>query len=235
MRPSDILAPYDDVITIKTSVGRVPVYKFIEKFIKITDKESNIIPFILNDDQVDLYKEMCLQRLSGKPIRINILKARQIGFSTFISAVIFVLTIFQPMQSAVIIADTSEHARDLLRRKYMFFYDNLPNDIKKRFPLITRKEAGLSVSWGEGKSSDIRVAVQGQNAGRSGTFQYLHLSECAFWDNLNETLVSLLQTISGNNLNSMVFFETTANGVNDYKLRWDKDLLGKNNYKALFY
>lgn len=235
MRPSDILAPYDDVITIKTQVGRVPVYKFIEKFIKITDKDSNIIPFILNDDQADLYKQMCLQKLEGKPIRINILKARQIGFSTFISAVIFVLTIFQPMQSAVIIADTSEHARDLLRRKYMFFYDNLPNDIKKRFPLITRKEAGLSVSWGNGKSSDIRVAVQGQNAGRSGTFQYLHLSECAFWDNLNETLVSLLQTISGNNKNSMVFFETTANGVNDYKLRWDKDLLGKNNYKALFY
>lgn len=233
-RPSDRLFRYDTVLTLRTKVGYVPVYKFIEKFLYIEDEEGVRIRFILSDDQVDLYETMCEQRLSGKPIRLDILKARQLGFSTFIAGIIFTLVVFNPGMKAAIIADIAEHATNLFG-KYKFFYENLPVDIKARLPLEASNAKELIVKHSNGQKSSIRIMVQGDSAGRSGTYQYLHLSECAFWDDLHNTLVSLLQTVSNNNPNSMVFFETTANGINDYKLKWDKDYAKKTDYIAKFY
>jgi len=232
MNPSNILKEYDSVITIKTSVGRVPLYKMIESFLYIEDASGNKIRFILNDDQVDLYKEMCLQKLNGNPIRINILKARQKGFSTFIAAVIFCMTIFVAGQKAAIVADISEHASNLFG-KYNFFYDNLPEEMKPTKVKSNAKE--LVCRYANGQTSSIRIMVQGDSAGRSGTYQLLHLSECAFWQDLALTLTSLLQTVDMGNKESMVFLETTANGVNDYKLRWDNDYSGTTKYIPKFY
>lgn len=232
MKPSDILKPYDNVLTIRTSIGNVAVYKIIEKFLKIEDKNGDEIPFILNDDQVDLYKTMCEQALRKEPIRINILKARQKGFSTFIAGVIFVCTIFQPGKKAAIVADVSDHARELFH-KYQFFFDKLPKEMQ--LDKIASNARELVVRHKNGSRSSIRVLVQGEASGRGSTYQYLHLSECAFWDDLQKTLTSLLQTVSNTNVNSMVFLETTANGVNDYKVRWDNDVTGNTRYIAKFY
>lgn len=230
--PSSALEKYNNVLTIQTAVGRVPLYKMIEKFLYIEDADGHKIQFILNADQVDLYKEMCEQRLKDEPIRIDILKARQKGFSTFIAGVIFISVIFQAGQKAAIVADIAEHATNLFQ-KYNFFYDNLPEELQ--FEKIRSNAKELVVKYPNGQTSSIRIMVQGDSAGRSGTYQYLHLSECAFWQNLEGTLTSLLQTVNSNNLNSMVFIETTANGMNDYKVRWDNDYANKSRYLAKFY
>lgn len=226
------LPKYDKVLTIQTKIGKVPLYKFIEKFLFIEDAEGKKIPFILNEDQIDLYITMCQQRLRGEPIRINILKARQKGFSTFIAGIIFCMVIFTPGRRAGIVADIAEHASNLFE-KYQFFYNNLPDEIKPPKKKSNAKE--VVVEYSTGQTSSIRIMVQGDSAGRSGTYQYLHLSECAFWKDLDSTLVSLLQTVSATNLDSMIFIETTANGVNDYKRRWDHDYSGNSTYIPKFY
>ena len=232
MRPSDILKPYDSVLTISTTRGKIPVYKMIEEFLWIKDKDARSVRFILNKDQVDLYKSMCEQKLSGRPIRVNILKARQKGFSTFIAGLIFVKTIFTPGQSAAIVADISDHAR-ILFEKYQFFYENLPEELKLK--IIKSNVQELVVEHKNHLRSSIRVTVQGNASGRGATYQMLHLSECAFWDNLGSTLTSLLQTVSSENMESMIFLETTANGANEYKLRWDRDVSGKTPFISKFY
>lgn len=231
-RPSNRLETFNEAITIKTSIGNVPLYKMIEKFLFIEDADGHKIHFILNNDQVDFYEEMCHQVNNNETIRINTLKARQKGFSTLISAIIFCMTIFQIGQKAAIVADIAEHASNLFA-KYKFFYDNLPPEMKPEQVKSNAKE--LVVKFRNGQTSSIRIMVQGDSAGRSGTYQFLHLSECAFWGDLQDTLVSLLQTVSATNKKSMVFLETTANGVNEYKSRWDKDYSGKTAYKAKFY
>lgn len=230
------LREYQDVLTITTVVGEVPLYRMIEKFLWIKTKEGELIRFILNEDQVELYKEMCLMKLEKRPIRINILKARQIGFSTFIAAVIFLKTLFKSGQSAIIIADIAEHASNLFD-KYNTFYDNLDDSIKQSIPKIKSNAKELVVEHSNHQKSSIRITVTGEGAGRSGTYQYVHLSECAFWKDLKSTLAALLQTVSDNNLDSMIFLETTANGVNEYKEKWDKDSGGNDRhpFKALFF
>lgn len=51
--------------------------KYIENFVKIRNKDSEIVPLILNQPQQKLYDVIKMQRKAGKPVRIIILKARQ--------------------------------------------------------------------------------------------------------------------------------------------------------------
>lgn len=233
-RPSDRLKKYDRVITVKVSIGLIPLYKFIEKFLKIDDDKGNQISFILNEEQVEAYESMCLQRLEERPVRQNNLKARQLGFSTFYSAVIFVMCLCNAGRRGVVVADTTEHARGLFA-KYKYYYENLPIEIKNALPKVTSNVNELVIEHPNGQTSSIRVTAQGESSGRSGTYQYLHLSECAFWQNLEDSLTAILPAVSMTNIDSMIFFETTANGVNDYKVRWDNDYAGKTPYTPLFF
>lgn len=229
---------YDKVLTVSiTWKGKkylYPVWQVMENLLEIQTKDGTISKFKLNDAQEQLYEEICECKMTGRPIRIDILKARQLGFSTFIAGLLFVLTIFVPNRHAGIVADIAEHARNLFA-KYKFFYKRLPEEIVKYLPQQSSNAQEMIIDYGNGVTSSIRIMVQGTNAGRSGTFDYLHLSETAFWDSLNDTLVSLLQTVPITNPNSMVFFETTANGYNEYKDRWDKDYAKQTDYKALFF
>ncbi len=203
-------------------------------YLRIKTRAGKYSAFELNPPQIELYRELCEQKRKGEPMRINILKARQLGFSTFIAAIIFVLTILVPNQTACIIADTAEHATNLFK-KYKFYYANLPNYLKAKLPTIASNAKELSIDYGMGQTSTVRVLVQGENAGRSDTAQYLHLSEVAFWKDIEDTTTSILQTVDDNNENSIIFYETTANGVNYYKEIWDTDVGGDTGYKALFF
>ena len=67
--------------------------KYIEEYIKIRDKNSNIIPLKLNEPQLKLYNVIKEQKVKKKPIRILVLKSRQMGFSTETEAIIFKNTV----------------------------------------------------------------------------------------------------------------------------------------------
>lgn len=215
----------DLAVTVLDEGGKtlvVPVWAFIERFLRIKDKDGRFVPFALNKAQIRVYQRMCLRKRSGKGMRFDILKARQLGLSTFIAAVFFTLTALVPNQTTVIVADTAEHATTLFR-KYKFFYANLPEYLRRKLPTLASNAKELIIDYGSGQTSNIRVIVQGESAGRSDTCQYLHLSEVAFWSDIDDTSTSILQTVSDNNPNSIVFYETTANGVNEYKAMWDQD------------
>lgn len=234
-----LLAPYDYdlAITVVDENGGdmvVPVWRFIEMYCRIKDKNGKFCVFEINEPQCQFYISLCEQKRRGEPMRANILKARQLGFSTFIAAIIFTLTILVPNQTAAIIADTAEHATNLFK-KYKFYYANMPGFIKKKLPMLASNAKELTVDYGHGQTSTVRVLVQGENAGRSDTCQYLHLSEVAFWQDIEDTTTSILQTVDDNNPNSIIAYETTANGANYYKYIWEQDVIGDSGYSALFY
>lgn len=234
-----LLAPYDYdlAITVVDENGGemvVPVWRFIEMYCRIKDKNGKFCVFEINEPQCQFYISLCEQKRRGEPMRADILKARQLGFSTFIAAIIFTLTILVPNQTAAIIADTAEHATNLFK-KYKFYYANMPDFIKKKLPMLASNAKELTVDYGHGQTSTVRVLVQGENAGRSDTCQYLHLSEVAFWQDIEDTTTSILQTVDDNNPNSIIAYETTANGANYYKYIWEQDVIGDSGYSALFY
>ena len=245
------LEGYEKDITIIFQGKKYPVFVTMERLLKITDKDGKCIPFELNYQQCQLYKEMCLQRRVGSPIRQDVLKARQIGFSTFISGVFFVIGMFTPNMKIGIVADIEKHAKDIFA-KYQYFYDHL-DDNNPNYEIIKKYEREnkgklhpLSykpkLKYNKGQqmlhtlygNSIIEVLVAGENSGRGSTYHLLHLTECAYFVNLEVTLDGLLETVSSSNLNSIIFLETTANGFNEYKNQWDEDMMGQSSFKAFF-
>lgn len=228
---------HDLAIYIKPPTRELPiradVWWLIERYIKIDTKEGDIVAFELNDAQIALYKELCLQRRRGERMRINILKARQLGMSTFIAALYIILTLLVPGQRAVVVADIAENAKKIFE-KYQFMYQSLPQWIKDVIPLKADNAHELVVAYGARKSS-IRVVTVGDHAGRGTTCQYLHLSEVAFWKDIKSVIKSLNQTVSTKNAYSIIIYETTANGVNEYKNMYDNAVGGNSSFKAVFY
>jgi hypothetical protein len=87
----------------------------------IIDKAGNKELFKLNWAQEKLYQEMWYCNL--------ILKARQVGISTFVSLLFLDRCLFNSNQHAGIIAHTREDA-EMLFRRVKFAYDSLPIEIK---------------------------------------------------------------------------------------------------------
>lgn len=63
--------------------------EYIENCLFIRDKKAQTVPFRLNKPQLKLYAAMAKQHKAGLPIRLIVLKARQMGFSTLTGGVMF--------------------------------------------------------------------------------------------------------------------------------------------------
>jgi len=75
-----------DRIRALFNVVRNDFYLYCEQNLRIQTKTNEIIPFYLNKPQRKL-AEMVFERLAtGQPVRIIVLKARQMGFSTLVEA-----------------------------------------------------------------------------------------------------------------------------------------------------
>lgn len=238
-------------LTINVRNTKIDLRVFIENYLWITDKDSHLIPFKLNYEQQLVYRKMCELHHSGNPMFINLLKARQMGMSTFIAAVFFSYAMFVPNSNYVVVADIREHASNIFRKYEMFYqylnhYDSKLeaeiNEYEEKFgrkheadlrPTLSTKAKGKVLETLSGHSS-ISVVAADKAAGRSSTLRGLHASEVAFWKNPNETFTSMTSTISITNPESMIFKETTANGFNDYKTMWDRDSAGNTGNAAVF-
>lgn len=88
---------------------------------------------------------------------------------------------------------------------------------------------------GAGLGSSIKVMTAGgPGIGRSETFQNLHLSEYAFWPGDKEaTLAGLLNAVP-DAPDTMVVIESTANGFDAFKRRWDDAVAGKSGFVPVF-
>lgn len=202
---------------------------YIQEFLKIVDKNSNLIPFKLNKPQMRLYEAIREQYKSGQPVRVIILKARQMGFSTFTEAVGFKDVSTQKNRRMAIVTHKDEATRNLYRmtRRY---YDNLIPELQPR----TKSYNGYGLEYEDLKSSIVLYTAGGSGIGRSDTIQFLHVSELAFWPgDKAETLNGLLQAVP-NKHDTYVFIESTANGFDYFKEIWDGAVDGTNGYIAFF-
>ena len=199
---------------------------YIASFLRIRAKDGSIIPFKLNQPQQRLYDTIREQWRKGKPVRIIILKARQMGFSTLTEAIIFWLCTTAFNVEAMIVAHKDEATKNLFLMSKRF-YDHLPDRIKpmqrasNAQELVFDKPSRYKGS-GVGLNSRIRCATAGgEGIGRSYTLRALHLSEFAFWPGEKlDTLIGLLQAVP-DLPGTLIVIESTANGYDEFKKQWD--------------
>ena len=135
-----------------------------------------------------------------------ILKARQLGFTTFIQLFMLDACLFNSNIRAGTIAHRLDDAKTIFRDKVKYPYDNLPDRLKAARPIVKDSADELLFA----NNSSIRVGT----SMRSGTLQYLHISEygklCAqFPDKAREMRTGALNTVQAG---QVVFLESTAEG-----------------------
>ena len=207
--------------------------KYIEKYVKIRDKSGRIIDFKLNEPQQKLYDIIKQLKKEGKPVRIIILKARQMGFSTLTESILFKETATKFNINTGIVAHKEEATTNLFNMSKRI-YDNLPDAMKPTKKASNAKELIFDNQEGTGLKSKIKCMTAGADGvGRSDTFNNLHISELAFWGNAKETMLGLMQAVP-NLPNTMVIIESTANGYEYFKEIWDKAVRKENDFIPLF-
>lgn len=167
----------------------------------IVDKQGTKTTFKFNWAQEQLYNDVWYCNI--------ILKARQLGISTFICLLFLDKCLWNSNISAGIIAHTLEDSQQLFRR-VKFAYDNLPEEIKK--VISAENDTTNMLKFSNGSSLRVGTSL------RSSTFQYLHISEfgkiCAKYpDKAQEIITGSLNTVAPG---QYVFIESTAEGRSGY-------------------
>ena len=207
---------------------------YIEEYVKIRDKKSKIIPLKFNEPQLQYYNIIKQLKEQNKPVRIIILKARQMGFSTATEAIFFKETVTKSNIHTAIVAHKEDSTTNLFNMSKLM-YNELPDAIKPEKKASNAKELVFNNKYGTGLNSKIKcMTAGGEGIGRSDTINNLHLSELAFWTgDKKETLTGLLQAVP-NTPDTMIVIESTANGFEYFKELWDKAVAKENDFVPFF-
>ena len=202
--------------------------KLIELFFVVVDKEQRTTPFFLNEVQKDFLaklKQAIVDYENGVIIDITmlVLKGRQQGFTTLITAYQLACTLTNKNFQGFTVADESTNTEAIFQNKAKFPYDQLPNALKPTEKFNNKRQLlfeKLNSSWA--------VDTATKNMGRSRTINFFHGSECAFWrDGIAITQAGLGEAFTKN---CIKIYESTANGFNDYEKMWNS-----NRYINCFY
>jgi len=138
-----------------------------------------------------------------------VLKARQLGISTFICLLFLDRCVFNRNMAAGIIAHTREDAEYLFKR-IKFAYDSLPEDVRQE--VVATNDSARELVFTNGSSIRVGTSMRGS------TLNFLHISEfgkiCArFPDKAEEIITGSLNTVAPG---QYVVIESTAEGRAGY-------------------
>jgi hypothetical protein len=201
----------DDDLSLLVHLGRLlerPVHGqgtlrdiLIAALLRIRSKTRGLVSLKPNRAQEE-YAKNCGQH--------NIvLKARQLGMTTYIAARFFIHTITQPGTLTVQVAHTQESAEEIFRIVHRF-WENLPEALQRG--ALIRSRANIRQIAFPHLDSEYRVATAADpNAGRGMTIHHLHCSEVARWPRDGaETLASLRAAVPRD---GEIVLESTPNGA----------------------
>lgn len=215
---------------------------YSEKYLKIRNKEGKLVNFKLNDAQliVERIDKYCLTTNTLR--RYIILKARQMGLSTYTEGKFYHNTGTQSLVNTMIITQEDKATQNLFNMSKLF-YDALPPELKPMRKKCNEKALVFENPTNDaeekynnpGLRSKYSVATANvTEAGRSSTLTNLHASEVAFWAKADITMTGLMQSIA-DNMDTMVVLESTANGVGGYFYdMWQQAVKGENDFIPIF-
>jgi hypothetical protein len=148
-----------------------------------------------------------------------VLKARQMGLTTWAAARFFLKTITHPGTLTLEVAHTQEAAEEIFRIVHRFL-DYMPEELREG-PLRTSRANVRQIVFPELDAQYRVVSAGDRNAGRGLTVQNLHCSELARWPgNPAETLAGLRASMAPG---AELILESTPDGVGGcFHEEWQK-------------
>lgn len=174
----------------------------INNLYRVVDKDGIEMPFKLNRAQRRFFKKMWYRNL--------ILKARQLGFTTFMLIFMLDAALFGDNVKCGLIAHTQADAQRLFREKLKFAYEKLPEWLRERRP--ARNDSAGELVFNNGSSVTVSTSYRG------GTLSYLHISEFGkicrkYPEKATEIVTGAFEAVGKN---CVITVESTAEGRQGY-------------------
>lgn len=189
---------------------REPLELIKSGLLSIRTKSGELQAFFPNFAQRIVIAKIEKRISENKPVRIRLLKARQLGFSTLFEAIIYVFTSRRQGFHSLVIAHDEDGSKGLFEMNKLFH-----ETLDPAFKPALKKSNEIALEF-EGLKSKIDIDTsRNKSAGRSHTYQMVHKSESAFFAFPKEVNLGIANTVP-DLPGTMIFDETTANGMNFY-------------------
>lgn len=213
----------------KPTTSHVCSRGFMEKHLDITNKQGKVQKLEYNDSQDLVWEVLYVLDKEGKPLRIIVLKSRQVGISTAMSGLVFARTYCRPNTDSMIIGHHKK-ATTKLFQKQQYFYEHLEPEL--RYPLERSNTEELYcklMNW------RITLATAGTSAAtRSNTLTNVLFTEVGYYDDLF-TIKGATEAGVPMFGDSLIAIESTANGMgSEYHVLWEMAEAGEIEYYPLF-
>ena len=204
---------------------------YCKKLVKIaTKKPGEVVPFVWNEAQHTLHKRVEKQLEARGLIRALILKARQLGISTYWGARFYQKSTLNLGRKAFILTHEDRATKQLFGMVKRI-HDNMPVDYRPETSAANENElnfAGMEAGYLVGTAHNTK------GGGRSLTRQLFHGSEAAFWQQAQQHFAAALQMVPLLP-DTEVAIESTANGVGGlFYDQWVLAEKGLSDFIAIF-
>lgn len=212
----------------KALAQKNPLSIIEEGHLKIKTKGAGLVVFRLKRAQEFIMRTIKISLAKGRPVRLLILKARQLGISTLIEAVIYAYTSQRPNTNALVVADDKDGSNYQFEMAKLF-QEQMPPHLRP----VEKRSNEKKLEF-EGLHSQILIdTAENKRAGRSVTTQFVHLSEYAFFNYPEDVMLGLSQAVPSLP-GTMIIKESTANGFNHFKKEWDEAVAGETDWTPIF-
>jgi hypothetical protein len=205
------------------------IQEFIEN-LTIVNKRGEVVPLIMNRSQEIVFHRLMECREKHVPARLICCKARQLGISTLIEAFIFALITRYANRFGLVVAHSIDSAQMIFGMTHRF-HRNLPVSLAR--PLARNNARQIEYVAPHCSRMQIDTAAN-RNLGRGGTIHYVHAGEVAFWERPEEPVLAINQAVP-QHWDTLVFWESTANGVNNlFHRTWVAAERGESDMEPVF-
>lgn len=197
--------------------------------LKIRAKQGGVEPFLFNRAQRTVHEKIEDQKRRTGYVRKIILKGRQQGISTYVTARFYHKTTHNQGVKTLIMTH-EDKATSLLFEMVNRYQSNVSPFIRPSVGISNKQELFF-----DKLSSGYMVATAGTTAvGRGATVQFAHFSEMAFWPHAETHVSGIMQAIA-DGPGTEIIIECTANGPgNLFYEMWKKAEAGENEYEIIF-
>lgn len=203
--------------------------QFLSKTCYIVDKAGDFVLLKPNYAQQRFYKDVIQKcRQDDRPIRGIICKARQLGFSTFLQAWQYIQCIQRPNSYAMTVNYDEPSTEELFQKTIR---------IQEAHPCAPplKRDRKDALEFKHNRSVFYTRTAGNTRAGRSQTLHHLHLSEPPMWDDAEETLLSVRQSVPKQRVGTSIILESTAKGaVGAFYEEWTRAEKGGSGYVPFF-
>jgi hypothetical protein len=206
---------------------------FARESLTVQNKLGHLVPMEFGPAQQKLAAVIVRQRELRRPVRIIVLKARQVWISTYVASRFFRDTTARAGQHTLVLAHDEKTVNNIFSYYNRFQTHYKPFRGVIRLPGLTsdRQDA---LEYDNGSWIKIHTAANA-NIGRSFTLRRIHFSEYAFYLNARLLMASAMGAMP-DDPDTEAIIESSPNGVgNEFHQMWEKAVAGESEWIPFFF